>query len=594
MTTPIKTTLKSLGETEGVPAPPNPIMGLYEESYKGAGDWYAVSGGKPLPNWVGLDPNAYKTTVNPRRYRPIAAHLAQKAYSKRVEGLDHKFNEGDNLNDFRSDIESHLTKHGLDTIAYLPGLSDMNKMFNIVSDYPRFVSNYNKAIDIAEDTRKKYDEFDKKNSEAAVEFLENSLEITLKRRLDLLKEQNDSFACVWIRLMNLLANVSSDHYDAIREKVRKCTPSKYDRENITKMVTDITQDIAELECANQYEPSLTLSMLQNISNTCTQGGIFAHMLFGKISEVKKRVAECNFMSKQEANDHMKKHKVDPKSVLKELEEEYVAQLKDKLWMPAHLPQDRTKPSLNVMSCPEAGTDVNQLANHVLALLKNNLSLKSKSVGKKTRENSPCTICGEMGHWAPECPKRTNASDQQNGSKGKVKGKGTQAWRRVPPEPNQSETKLHNRKEYFWCAKCKRWTPSHSTATHRGSKGNATASSTQELAANLVLDPSVWFLSSEPEVSSGFDVAEPFHHQGVDFWFLIGYLALVFYFMPLSNAGRMSSLLGLWQSMKPFGSIVLRYVMSLGYPLLCTSSSYLLRLLELFSSVPLSCYCAPFL
>ena len=176
----------------------------------------------------------------------------------------------------------------------------------------------------------------------------------------------------------------------------------------------------------------------------------------------------------------------------------------------------------------------------------------------------------------------------------MKGKGTQAWRRVPPEPNQSETKLHNRKEYFWCAKCKRWTPSHSTATHRGSKGNETASSTQELAANLVLDPSVWFLSSEPEVSSGFDVAEPFHHQGVDFWFLIGYLALVFYFMPLSNAGRMSSLLGLWQSMKPFGSIVLRYVMSLGYPLLCTSSSYLLRLLELFSSVPLSCYCAPIL
>ena len=54
MTTPLKTPVRTLGETEEAPAPPNPIMGLYEESYSGAGDWYAISGGKPLPDWSGL------------------------------------------------------------------------------------------------------------------------------------------------------------------------------------------------------------------------------------------------------------------------------------------------------------------------------------------------------------------------------------------------------------------------------------------------------------------------------------------------------------------------------------------------------------
>ena len=50
------------------PAPPNPKMGRYEESYANAGDWYAISGGKPLPDWSGLDTSASTGTVNPCRY----------------------------------------------------------------------------------------------------------------------------------------------------------------------------------------------------------------------------------------------------------------------------------------------------------------------------------------------------------------------------------------------------------------------------------------------------------------------------------------------------------------------------------------------
>jgi hypothetical protein len=215
---------------------------------------------------------------------------------------------------------------------------------------------------------------------------------------------------------------SSDHYDSIREKVRIFLTG-YDVENISQMVKAITHHIAELECANQYESQLTLSMmLHHIATTCTQGGFFSHILFKNIIAVKEKVAECNFMSKQDGNNRMKKNRVDPKS---ELEEDYTTLLKDNLWTPARLPVDRTKASLNQVSspvtCQPSASNVNQLTAQVLALLKN--SIPSKSSHKKTRENSPCNICGGMGHWAPECPERK--PNQKNISS----KKGSQVWRR---------------------------------------------------------------------------------------------------------------------------------------------------------------------
>ena len=417
----LQTPGRSVGETRGVSAPRNPIMGIYEESYEGSGDWTVRSGGKPLKDWSGLDPNAYKNNPkNPRQLRQVSPSLEQKSYNKRIQGLDIKYKEGDNLNDFRFNIDDHMVKHGLDTVAWVPELSENaegSEVRNVVTDPAKFTVNYAKAIEVAKATAMKYDDFDKNNSEASIEFLENSIDISLKRRLNLVRQRNDSFTVVWLRLMHLLANYSSDHYDATREKVRKCTPTNYDREDFTLMTKEISPLIDELESGNQYDPNITLSMTQNISNKCTQGGIFAHLLYQKIAEIKQRVAECNFMSRQEANDYMKRYKLDPKSVLTYLEDEYRAQLKDNLWTPAHLPIDRTKPSLNT-TCLPTGSDTNTLTHQVLALLQNSLQSNSKTT-KKTRQNSPCNICGKMGHWAPECPeKNIYDSKQKTGEKKK--------------------------------------------------------------------------------------------------------------------------------------------------------------------------------
>ena len=67
--------------------PPNPIMGTYHESYPGAKDWFAISGGTPLADWTGLDPDRVSAKTNPRQHRPLAASQKRKAYEKRIIGL---------------------------------------------------------------------------------------------------------------------------------------------------------------------------------------------------------------------------------------------------------------------------------------------------------------------------------------------------------------------------------------------------------------------------------------------------------------------------------------------------------------------------
>ena len=43
--------------------PPGYKMGSYKETVKGDGEWHVLTGGKPLPDWSGLDKTADKSEV---------------------------------------------------------------------------------------------------------------------------------------------------------------------------------------------------------------------------------------------------------------------------------------------------------------------------------------------------------------------------------------------------------------------------------------------------------------------------------------------------------------------------------------------------
>jgi hypothetical protein len=61
---------------------------------------------------------------------------------------------------------------------------------------------------------------------------------------------------------------------------------------------------------------------------------------------------------------------------------------------------------------------------------------------------------------------------------------TQSWRTVLPLPGTVTSKKVKDKASNWCDKCRRWTTTHTTATHTGQRRNDTSASTPAAQANL--------------------------------------------------------------------------------------------------------------
>ena len=89
----------------------------------------------------------------------------------------------------------------------------------------------------------------------------------------------------------------------------------------------------------------------------------------------------------------------------------------------------------------------------------------------------------------KCPKCSKGGHQGRKYKNN-KGAQNISWKRKPPQSGEATTKTVNSTVFYWCAKCKRWTTTHSTEEHTGKK-NVNPSSD---AANLLIDPSAWCMS----------------------------------------------------------------------------------------------------
>jgi Zinc knuckle len=120
-------------------------------------------------------------------------------------------------------------------------------------------------------------------------------------------------------------------------------------------------------------------------------------------------------------------------------------------------------------------------SEVLTLIQTQ-SHSSRNSGSKPGN---CHKCGKGGHWANECPDKSNSSERVNhrcggrpshqprpgrGSNRRSNdSSGAPSWRTTPPPSDSLTTKTHNGKTFNWCAKCHRWTTTHTTSTHTGQK-----------------------------------------------------------------------------------------------------------------------------
>ena len=66
---------------------------------------------------------------------------------------------------------------------------------------------------------------------------------------------------------------------------------------------------------------------------------------------------------------------------------------------------------------------------------------------------------------------------------KKKKKSKHSWKGKPPKEGAPEVKKVDVKQWKWCAKCARWTLSHSKSGHTGRTSNAESNNTPTDSAN---------------------------------------------------------------------------------------------------------------
>ena len=151
-------------------------------------------------------------------------------------------------------------------------------------------------------------------------------------------EASDCFISVCLRLMDLVISVSSAHHDQLREAIRKDLPKSYPGENITTLCDSFREKADELSRADQFNPVLILTMLENMSEVSVTRS-FPFQILDKHKEVKQSLDKSAGLPSDEIIKLPHKAKLDYEHILKLASKTYNDLVKDKKWPPALSPSD---------------------------------------------------------------------------------------------------------------------------------------------------------------------------------------------------------------------------------------------------------------
>jgi hypothetical protein len=496
------------GETRFIPTKPN--MGGVEQI--GPSSYATWTGGKPNVKRNSLEvPNP--SDIEPTQYRPTGVSSAAKSQHYRTTGLAIKFTKDCDLLSFQKDIMDHMVDNGLDTISYLKDPQNPEKMTSVVKDHAKFNYKEIKGAEILQQTL--YDKYDLANIRDAKKFLMNSLGPELKKRMNESCNDKDTFIVYWMNLMNMVRPATVGRFEKIKERVKNRKIKDYPGEDVEKIASDFLDDWKELEGAGLYDHNLTYSMV----NIIMEGGGSNNEDFrSPLRELKEKLnsAILKIRHKDYAaqNSAMTAQELDVQSVLNIIKEKYLA-VQDELKWPA----SRHAPDSKAIKHGYGAS-----ANRTTGPTKEQFDAMCQLTQLMNRDKSKdtCNNCGDVGHWAMDCPKKSKFQPRnreqgrgntfrggqarsgrfqsrfgRGGARGGNGGRGSSPRRPSgrsgpfpPPRPGDSEIKTHDGKKFYFCQKCKRWTSTHSTETHRG-KSDLSGSSAGMARVNFDLHPAAF-------------------------------------------------------------------------------------------------------
>ena len=393
------------------------------------------------------------------------------------------------------------------------------------------------------------------NDAATRDFLLELLEPKLHDVVSEKLKDDDGFLVTWLQLIKSIQMTNIEHYETLKEQVKACCPSQFPGQNVTTLVSTFHVYACELNNAYAYNHNLTLTMLKTFLLAGGNDNKDYRMdLCIKKKELKKELKIVCHMGYNEAKEHMMKQDLTYKSICEVTENAYSEQANHSKWPSAqNIYHDSAAPPASF----QAITPMDRM--YTSAEIN---ALFQTKMGTQPTSSKPgnCSRCGKPGHWARECPNKsqteTNVNNSNNGgcnggsgcSNGSTRGgnvnacsisnthdngqnqHNTRNWKYVAPTPGQSQSKVTNGTTFEWCGKCKCWTTSHNTDSHGKQR---------EANVCLVPDPSIW--------SFGINSALSLH----DLWTLLGSMIMNFIcgFMASSiwaYAAKIATFIQAWQ------------------------------------------------
>ena len=439
-------------------------------------EWCPWTGGKPRPDWSGLDPVALPELKDPDQLRPLGAY-AQKSQLLRVEGFTKKFGRTQSLPEFQKKLLPHLVSHGLDTISYVNDSNESSQMLCIITDWNKMDLKAAKQT-AATLHESKYDSYDRKNSENAAKFLLNSVEESLQLDITRFHNESDGFVVLFIEFIRTLIKNSFDRTQRLETELKAVSISQYPRQNCSAMADRYLAIADQLSALNSYDHHYTLIMVESFgaaggSVDYTPTLKYRLLLEDLEKQLKVAFDVIRFLDINAANDHMNSKSLDYRSVLAEIITQYESLVATGRWAPASTPLDKSAPKFrtNLVSSTELqdqGTEFAAGFSSAMALIQN-----SKPGVKR------CFGCGSPDHFLPDCPNKGQARSgphkSSNNRKPSTKPGSGSPYFRTPDaswcksietiDGTTHWTSTIKGKPMHFCAKCRRWTTTHWTATH---------------------------------------------------------------------------------------------------------------------------------
>ena len=410
--------------------------------------WVPWVGGAPAADWSGLS-DVTPISITATRFRPTRISDSTKCMTYRTKGMETPFKRGDDLLVFSKKVKDHLESYGLDTVSYLPNPADPSQVVSVVENHNLFeLKDGGKQGNTIKETH--FDMYSHADDREAKKFLLNSVDKDLEVQLYQNCDDEDSFVTMWLNLVYLVRSVSMSRFQAIEERLKRRKITEYAGENVESLATDYHNDYEELNSGRMYDHKLTLHMLNAFMKGCGTGDHvedFRSPLRTIRDQLDEKLLAIRHMSYDDQHKAMQEAGLDVKEVLRRVKSKYRTLLENKMWPAAVHARDSKGLHRTYGRVHKAEAN---------ALVKGDpKAFEPKWTMVKKKGNKPSKPSGK--------PKSNRNNGRRSNSK---KGKKDHPANAPPPGPGESEIKYTDGEKRYWCAKCNRWTLSHTTEQHK--------------------------------------------------------------------------------------------------------------------------------